>query len=250
MWWKIKSNIFKSILKHLFSEEVSLHAGNLAYCTILALIPSFIIILSLFSIFSNHFMVLEHPYFHKINYILNYLELNSTSSFLIDIICINLLSSSFFSLLSYFEKLYNFKFKNYIRKKLYSIFLSLLTILIIVVGLSIFFTILNSDFLNKVSFLIDYIVILLSLIFFYKLSTFQRIKDVSIGSLISSIFLTLFIHFFFIVIDNFSNISNYYGTFTPIILSFLIIYYSCYIIHLGIIINYEIKKYSIKKINM
>ena len=247
---KIKPNIFKNIFKHLFSEEVSLHTGNLAYCTILAIIPSFIIILSLFSIFSNHFMILEHPYFYKINYILNYLELNSTSNFLIDIICINLLSSSFFSLLSYFEKLYNFKFKNYIRKKLHSLFLALLTVFIIVIRLSISFTILSNNFLSQITFLIDYIVIFLSLLFFYKLSTFQKIKDILIGSLISSIFLALFIRFFFIVIENFSNISNYYGTFTPIILSFLIIYYSCYIIHLGIIINYEIKKYSIKKFNM
>lgn len=244
----ITINTAKNIFKRLFKEDISLHAGNLAYCTIIALIPSFIIVLSIFSLISNHFMVLEHPYFHKINYILNYLQLNSTSSLIINLICINLLSSGFFSLLSSFEKLYNFNFKNYIRKKLYSVFLSLLIVLIIVLSLSISFTILSNNFFNKIGFIIDYIIVFLSLLFFYKLSTFQKLKNVLIGSLISSIFLTLFIHFFLIIIENFSNIENYYGTFTPIILAFLIIYYSCYIIYLGILINHETQKYSIKKI--
>lgn len=238
---KIAIKTVKKIFKHLTSEKVSLHAGNLAYCTIISLIPTFIIILSIFSILSSHFAFLEHPYFYKINHYLNYLELNSTSNIIINLICINLLSSGFFSLLSTFQKLYNFNFKNYISKKLYSLLLAFLTIVVIVISLSISFTIISNTLFAKISFLIDYIIVFLSLFFFYKLSTFQKAKNILIGALISSIFLTLFIHFFFLIIDNFSNISNYYGTFTPIILGFLIIYYSCYIIYLGIIINYETK---------
>ena len=243
----INKHIAKQIIKHLFSERTNLHASSLSYLTILALIPTLIITMSIFNILTNYLPLLEHPYFHKINIILDHLHLNTISSLLINIICINLLSGGTFSLLSTFEDLYKFKFKNYIRKKFYSIALSIIIILIIVLGLSISFTISANKFLSNINFIIDFVVIFISLAFFYKISTFQKAKHIYMGTTISSLLLTIFLHFFYYIINNFSSLTSYYGTLTPLMLAFLLIYYSCYIIYLGTLINYEIKKlYRIK----
>lgn len=245
---KINKHITKKIIKHLFSERTNLHASSLSYLTILAIIPTLIITTSLFNILTNYLPLLKHPYFHKINAILVYLNLNTASSLIINIICINLLSSGIFSLLTTFEDLYKFKFKNYIRKKLYSISISIIIVLIIVLGLSIAFTISSANFLKSIDFIIDFFIIFISLISFYKIATFQKIKHTYIGSTIAAILLTIFLHFFYYIVNNFSTLSSYYGTLTPLMLSFILIYYSCYIIYLGILINYETKKLSrIKK---
>jgi len=244
----INKNISKKLIKHLFSERTNLHASSLSYLTILALIPTLIITMSIFNILTDYLPLLQHPYFSKINNILNTLNLNTTTNLIINIICINLLSSGIFSLLTTFEDLYKFKFKNYIRKKLYSIALSIIIILIIVLGLSLSFTILSFSSLKSIDFFIDFFVILLSLMFFYKIATFQKIKHIYIGAFITSILLTVFLHFFYYIINHFSSLSSYYGMLAPLMISFLLIYYSCYIIYLGVLINYETQKLSRIKI--
>lgn len=244
----INKHITKQIFKRLFSERTNLHASSLSYLTIIALIPTLIITMSIFNIAANYLPLLEHPYFSKINLILKYLNLNTSTSIIINLICINLLSSGIFSLLTTFEDLYKFKFKNYIRKKLYSIALSLIIILIIVLGLSISFTISTNKSLKSIDFIIDFFIISLSLISFYKISTFQKIRHIYIGATLTSLLLTTFLHFFYFIINNFSSLSSYYGALTPLMISFLLIYYSCYIIYLGTLINHETKKLSrIKK---
>ena len=104
-------------------------------------------------------------------------------------------------------------------------------------------------FFKNIDFIIDLLVIFLSIMFFYKLATFQKFKNIYPGSIISSLFLTIFLYFFFVVINNFSNLQNYYGILTPLMISFLLIYYSCYIIYSGILINFESKKHSRIKAN-
>ena len=240
----INKYISKKIIKHLFSERTNLHASSLSYLTILALIPTLIISASIYNILTNYLPLLQHPYFHKIRSILSNLQLNTTSNLIINIICINLLSSGIFSLLTTFEDLYKFKFKNYIRKKLYSISLALAIILIIVLGLSFSVTIASNKSLKSIDFLIDFFIITSSLLLFYKLASFQKIKYIYIGAIATSLLLTIFLHFFYYIINNFSSLTSYYGTLTPLIISFLLIYYSCYIIYFGIFINYEIKKLS------
>lgn len=237
----------KKIFKHLFSERTNLHAGSLSYLTILALIPTLIITMSIFNLLSRYIPLLEHPYFEKINIILNFLNLKDFSSIVINILCINLLSSGIYSLLTTFEDLYRFKFENYFRKKLYSIALSFIIVFIIVVGFSISFAIETYSFLENIDFFIDFLVIFVSLLSFYKLSTFQKLKSIYIGSTITSFFLTIFLHFFYYIMNNYSKISTYYGSLTPVMIGFLLVYYSCYIIYLGIIVNYEIKKISLIK---
>ena len=95
----------------------------------------------------------------------------------------------------------------------------------------VFFLLKNIDFSSKNSILI-----------FYKFSTFQKIKHLYSGALISSFFLTIFLNFFYYIINNFSNMHSYYGLLSPIIITILLIYYSCYIIYLGILLNVEFAK--------
>ena len=240
----INKSLLTNIFKNLFSQRTNLHAGNLAYLTIMALVPTFIITISAFNILIKYIPLLEHPYFSKISIILEFLNLNSVSNIIINVICINLLSSGIFALLTTFEDLYKFKFKNYLRKKLYSIALAIIIIFTIIISLSISFTIEVNTFFKNIDFIIDLLTIFFSLILFYKLSTFQKLKNIYTGAIISSLFLTIFLHFFFVIINNFSNLQSYYGFLTPLMIAFLLIYYSCYIIYSGIIINFEIKKHS------
>ena len=200
--------------------------------------------MSLFNIISKYLPLLEHPYFSSINSVLSFLNLNQTANLLINVLCINLLSSGVYSLMKTFENLYGFEFKNYIHRKLYAIMLSIIIVFIIVLGLSLSFTFANYTALSNINMLIDFIVIFVSLTTFYKLSTFQKLKNIYIGSLLSSLFLTIFLNLFYTVVSNFTKMSSYYGILPPIIILFLLVYYSCYIIFFGIIVNYETKKFS------
>ena len=244
----MNSKIMKNIIKNLFSEKTALYAGNLTYLIMLSIAPTLIITMSIFNIITQYFPLLEHPYLSTINSLLSTLNLNLTSNIIINLICINLLSNGFFSLLSTLEKTYKFSFKNYWNKKLYSVAISIILILIVVTGLSLSFTLANYNLLNDISFLTDFIIIFISLLIFYKLASFQKFKNIYLGSAISSLLLTIFIKFFYLTITNFSDLSSYYGLLTPIIITILLIYYSCYIIYLGIIINYETSKFSRIKI--
>ncbi len=239
--------IFKNILKHLTSERTSLHAGNLSYLTFVAHVPSFIITLSIFKILSKYLPIIEHPYLAQISDILSFLNLNNITSIVINIICINLLSSGIFSLLTTFQKLYKIPFKNYLHKKIYSLMLAIIIIFIIVLSLSVSFTIQHYTIFKNITFFIDLAIIFLSLLIFYKLSTFQKIKNIYTGTIISSLVLTIFLHLFYTIITNFTKLKQYYGAITPIIILLLLIYYSCYIIYLGIIVNYETSRIKIIK---
>lgn len=232
----------KIIFKNLLSEKTSTIIGNLSYLAILALAPTIIIATSLLNLLSDYFPLSNIPSFTKIYTISNVLNLNQTTSLLINIICINLLSSGIFSLLSTFEKIYNFKFENYIRKKLYSLAISVILLLSIITIIAISFIISQNVFFKKIDFLITLLSIFVSILIFYKLSTFQKLKHLYSGALISAFSLTVFINFFYYIISNFSSIKSYYGLLAPIIIAILLIYYSCYIIYLGILFNVELSK--------
>lgn len=229
----------KVIFKHLTSEKASTTMGNLAYLSILALAPTIILTTSILSLLNPYINLSTQPTFQKIFSISYALNLNQTTSLFINLICINLLSSGIFTLLSIFENIYNYRFKNYIRKKLYSLVLSLILLLEIIAILFTSFFITRHHFFKNISFLITLTTILASLLSFYKFATFQKIKHLYPGALISSLTLTIFFSFFYYIIENFSNINSYYGLLTPIIIAVLLIYYSCYIVYLGILVNIE-----------
>lgn len=232
----------KSIFKNLLSERTSTTIGNLAYLSILALAPAIIITTSLLNILIKYFPLKAIDPISKVYTISNILNLNQTTSFFINLICINLLSSGLFSMLSIFEKMYNFKFKNYIRKKLYSIALSLTLLLTIIFVVAVSFFLSQSVYLQKLDFLIIFLSIFISILLFYKFSTFQKLKNIYGGALISSFLLSIFLEFFYYIINNFSNMKSYYGVLAPIIIAFLLIYYSCHIIYLGVLLNVEFSK--------
>ena len=228
------------ILKKLFNEKTNSLIGNLSYLTILAIAPTIIIITSLLNILSRYLSPNIFLVFSKIYEISNTLNLNQTTNFFIIIICLNLLSNGIFSLLTNFEDIYKFKFENYVQKKLYSITLSVIFILLIICITILTFLLRKNIFFNKISFIINLSSIFLAILSFLKFSTFQKLKNLYPGALISSLFLTSFLSFFYYIINNFSNLKSYYGLLAPIIISILLIYYSCYIIYAGILINVEL----------
>ena len=231
----------KKIFKNLASEKIGTIIGNLTYISILSIAPTTIIILSTLNIFSNNSSLVNVPIIDKLRTISTILELNQTTNFLINLICINLLSSGIFPILSTFEHIYNFKFKNYIRKKLYSIALALIFLFSLILIILISFLTTKSVFFRKIDFLINLISIFVSILLLYKLTTFQKIKNIYSGALVSALFLTIFLNFFYYVINNFSSIKSYYGLLAPLIAFVLLIYYSCYIIYFGILLNIEFK---------
>lgn len=237
----------KNLIKRIASKDASLHAGNLTYLLLLAIIPSLIIATSILSFLNRYFPLLDYPLSNILSLFLSKITLNKTSSILINIICVNLLSSGIYSLISSIETIYHFKFKNYIRKKLYSIALSVITITLIILGFSLSFTILRFLPFQKIDIVISALVTFASLLVFYKFSTFQKVKNLYPGALLSGLFLSIFHKFFTYIARNFSKLQLYYGTLTPIIISLLLVYYSCYIIYCGIIFNHELAKiYGIK----
>lgn len=237
----------KNFVKRLISKDTSLHAGNLTYLALISLIPTLIIAATILSFLSKNFPLLEYPSFGKINSILAKLTLKKTSSLLINIICINLLSSGIYSLITTIECIYHFKFKNYIRKKLYSIALSIIIITLIIISFSLSLTILKFSSLKKIDLIISAIITFISILTFYKFATFQKLKSIYPGALLSSFILAIFYKFFNYIVENFSKLQLYYGILTPIIIFILLIYYSCYIIYAGIIFNHELAKiYGIK----
>lgn len=239
---KIKFKKIKNIFKNLLSEKTSIIIGNLSYLAILSLAPTIIITTSILNIISFYFPIQSITSFEKIYALSNELNLNQTTSFIINLICINFISSGLFSLLSTFENIYNFQFKNYLRKKLYSLALAIILLLTIIFVISITFFITQNTLLKKMDFLITLIAMFISILTFFKFATFQKLKNLYSGAVISALFLTIFTNFFFYIIKNFSNMKSYYGLLAPIIITILLIYYSCYIIYFGILLNIQFSK--------
>lgn len=180
--------------------------------------------------------------FEKIFTLSNFLNLNKTTNIFINLICINLLSTGIFSLLSEFEILYHFKFNKKLQKSLYSLALSIVLMVEIIGIILTSFFISKIIFFQKMQFALNLTSIFIFILTFYKFSTFQKTKKLLSGAIVSSLFLTIFLSFFYYVIENFSSIKNYYGLLAPIIILLLLIYYSCFIIYLGCVINISFRK--------
>ena len=240
----MNSLIFKKIFSVFTDEKTSLHAGNLAYSTIISLIPALIILLSTLNIITTYIPFLKTPAIKNLTTILNNLKISTTTNIIINLICINLLSTGIYTLLTTFQKIFKFSFKNYIRKKLYSLALSFIFVAQIVISIFLSFLISRT---KELSFIFNFIMIFFNLLVFYKFTTLQRAKNLYTGSLISAIILTILLSFFYTFINNFTSMESYYGIATPIIGAFLLMYYSCFIIYLGAVISHETSKYSIIK---
>ena len=188
-------------------------------------------------ILSNYFSLKTIQSFNKIYSLSRQLNLTKSTSFVINILCINFLSDGILSLLSSLEKIYHFQFKNHIRKKLYSLALYFILLLTIITIVTISFFLTKLTIFKHLDFIITFITIFISVLIFYKFSTFQKLKHLYPGALTSSFALTIFLNFFYYIIQNFSNMRTYYGLLTPIIVVILLIFYSCYILYFGILLN-------------
>lgn len=238
----MNSQAIKTIFKKLFSEETKTIIGNLSYLAILALAPTIIITTSILDILANYFSFQTIHNFNKIYSLSRQLNLTQSTSFIINILCINFLSDGIFSLLSSLEKIYHFRFENYVRKKLYSLALSLILLLTIISIITLSFFLTKHTFLKDIDFIVTLITIFCSVLIFYKFSTFQKFKNLYPGALMSSLALTIFLNFFYYIIRNFSNIRIYYGLLTPITITILLIFYSCHILYFGILLNVYFSK--------
>ncbi len=237
----INNKVIK-ISKNLFNEKTNILIGNLTYLTILALAPTIILTTSFLNILFNYFPNLNIINFKKIYNLSETLNLTQTTNLIINLICINFLSSGVNSFLTYMERLYNFRFSNKLKKRLYSIALSIVLLLTLFIVFITHIFIKKIVFFNNFNFIMTLASIFMSLLIFYKFTTFQKLKKLYAGALISSFILTIFLNFFYYIINGFSNIKTYYGLLTPIIIAMLLLYYSCYIIYLGILINSTIAK--------
>ena len=223
-------------------EKTNTIIGNLTYLSILAIAPVTIISTSLLNILNDYFNLSTMQTFEKIFTLSNFLNLNKTTNIFINLICINLLSTGIFSLLSEFEILYHFKFNKKLQKSLYSLALSIVLMVEIIGIILTSFFISKIIFFQKIQFALNLTSIFIFILTFYKFSTFQKTKKLLSGAIVSSLFLTIFLSFFYYVIENFSSIKNYYGLLAPIIILLLLIYYSCFIIYLGCVINISFRK--------
>lgn len=223
--------------KKLFNEKTNILMGNLTYLAILALAPTIILTTSFLNILFAHFPKLNTANFEKIYSLSETLNLNQTTNAIINIVCINFLSNGIMSFLTYTEKLYHFQFDSKFKKRLYSIALSFIMLLTILLVFTILLLIKKTNFFSNLNFFVTLLSLFLAILIFYKFTTFQKIKKLYPGALISAFILAIFLNFFYYITTNFSNIKIYYGLLTPIIITMLLLYYSCYIIYLGILIN-------------
>lgn len=230
------------ITKKLFNEKTNILIGNLAYLAILSLAPTIILTTSFLNLIFHYFPNLNIANFEKIYIISKTLNLTQTTNLIINLICINFLSNGINSFLTYTEKLCNFQFDNKLKKRIYSIALSIILLLIIFILFITLIFLKKIMLFNNFNFIITLLSIFLSLLIFYKFTTFQKLKILYPGALISSFALTIFTNFFYYITAHFSNIKTYYGLLTPIIIAMLLLYYSCYIIYFGILININLKK--------
>lgn len=142
------------------------------------------------------------------------------------------------------------KFKKFWQQKLGGALLSI--ILEVFLAFLIVFLIVFDNFTHdKIQIFSPYIFFVLSsffifcfLIFIYSISSYkkEKLKDIYLGALISSVSITIGMTIYIFYLDHYSNAQDYYGSLTSFILLLLIIYYSSYITLLGVQINKQRKK--------
>ena len=69
-----------------------------------------------------------------------------------------------------------------------------------------------------------------------------KLSDIITGSFFSSFSITIGMSLYIFYLTNISNASNYYGSLTNFILLLLVIYYSSYVVLLGVQINHMLFK--------
>lgn len=142
------------------------------------------------------------------------------------------------------------KYTNFFFQRLYGIFLAIISeifLAFLIVFLAFFANIvqIKNNVLKQLFFSILILVLMcVFLTFLYSISSNKKVKlsDIITGSFFSSFSITIGMSLYIFYLTNISNASNYYGSLTNFILLLLVIYYSSYVVLLGVQINHMLFK--------
>ena len=227
------------ILYYLLSRDTNIVIGNFTFLFILAIAPTLIIISTISKYISIFFISQKNYFWSALLKLSTFLELAESTNLIINIICLTFISNGIYSFLSAMEKRAKIYFRNSIIKNAFSVILSLVFILFLCCSL-VFYSVLGKyAFIDNYYIIINFLELFIFTLILQKICTQKRAVYILPGCIISALFLTILTAFFGFIINNFSNIHIYYGILAPIIALILLIYYSCFIIYVGIIINIE-----------
>ena len=106
----------------------------------------------------------------------------------------------------------------------------------------------NNNIKGIIIFTLISFIFFVFLLFLYSISSKEKakFKDIYLGSILSSLGITIGMNLYIFYLNNYSNANNYYGPLTSYILLLLVIYYSSYITLLGVEINYLTRKKNLQ----
>lgn len=220
--------IAEMILKKLNSKKTNLLLSSLSYYSILAIIPTLLVVTSLLK-FLGLEIYLEYQDFFDL------ISLNMLSNTIISLVTLYMISRIFFVML----------------KDRFSLLKSLAFSIVFSLLLIIFLSSFLSTYLLQNNVLSIAIKVVLVFTFFFLLLYFiseSNAKYSLIFSLVFSLVSNIFIYFFIIVTSFFINYENYYGILAPIFLIILAMNIFIYIARLAYISAEEFTKISRIKI--
>lgn len=260
--------MLKRVLKILGLNELRILPSYLSYNFVLAIVPTFTVILliaSLFSISIDSIIYLIDDFIPTyISDIIIYVisSKNYTLSIgLLNLITLYASSKGMYAVVEASNSLYKVPKRSVTKDRLKSILIMLLLvvsllvlILIPVIGSRIL------DFLNKYNIVtrdvaciyhlfkwpISFLVIFVNVILIYLISPSVklRVKDVIVGASMTTIFWSIFTYLFGYYLTYFSKYDVLYGALSSITVLLIWIYFLSYILILGIVIN--TRKYNIE----
>lgn len=262
---KIKSSKLFALLKETFTL-----GGNSKYAPAAL---TFYVILSLIPVLTIVFLILSLIGYKSddlLEYLKIYLELNDNTISILNQYFSNMPSTNktifrigFFILVyisskgiyffSYaYSKIYktSTKFTKFFKQKLWGVLSSLILdcfLAFLIIFLTFFdnmFNLENGGFKGVIIFVLISFIFFVFLLFLYSISSKDKVKlkHIYLGSLLSSLGITIGMNLYIFYLNNYSNAKNYYGPLTSYILLLLVIYYSSYITLLGVQINFIQRK--------
>lgn len=264
----------KTSKQYSFARELFTLGGNSKYAPGAL---TFYIIISLIPVLTIVFFILSFLGYDNndlLNYLKNYLDLSEDALLLLHQYFSNIPSLSktifkigFFILIYISSKgiyFFNYayakinktttKYTKFFKQKLWGIISSLILDLFLAF-LIIFLTFFDNIFHLKsnnikgiIIFTLISFIFFVFLLFLYSISSKEKakFKDIYLGSILSSLGITIGMNLYIFYLNNYSNANNYYGPLTSYILLLLVIYYSSYITLLGVEINYLTRKKNLQ----
>ena len=258
----------KKFIKRLWHvirlPEMQILPGNLAFFLILSLAPLvslFGMVASLFSLSITSVINYISNVFPKeaVDIILPFFDGVNVTNILFVIIGLYVASNASDSLITASNMLYKIKSKNYIYRRIKSLFMTFWLLILFVVTLIVLafgsfiltklsefgilgeFIATNYLIILIVKTLVAFVIIFLIIKILYTLAPDQKIKSkyVNYGSLFATISIILVSTFYSFYVNNIAHYDIIYGSLANIAILMLLIYFISYIIVLGIAINHN-----------